>query len=290
MSRKKKRNTRRPGPAIPPGHVRVAGPRSRMKPMLDLLDEVTRAGDRDAGLFGPISPGEEQFDFAIMNRGINILKAVSLLAENGHWEMAAAPNRQLFELLLNLEEINRQPDRGAALEKYRLFGEFQFLRARREELRYNEETGRTVDADDKGKLDAIFASDVFDVFKGKPRADGTRPWVTHWNRTNAREMAEASDQPIRASQYFMLFSRWSEEAHSTPGALFGAMNRTVESGWIERVIANDDVRTAEIVSMAIPLFIELRQRLPKAPALSPEESAAWIERLHAWTVARFEPA
>lgn len=259
-----------------------------MKPLFELLDEVTQAADRDAGMFGPISPGEELFDFAIFNRGTNILKAVSVLTENGHWEMAAASNRQLFELILNTEEVNRHDDRSTAIEKYRGFGALQVALGRREELRYNEETGRPVDTDEVTTLDTILESEALNVFKAKPYADGRVRWVDHWNRKNAKAMAEASDDDLRAIQYRQLFSRWSEEAHSSPGALFAAMNRTADEGWIAKLMADDDVHTAEIVSIAITLFLELRELLPNAPALDPAESMAWIERLRTWTIDHFD--
>lgn len=55
-------------------------------------------------------------------RGVNAVKSTRLLLEHAHWESAAGPVRQLFELLINLEHIAADPDRDAAVFRYAKFG------------------------------------------------------------------------------------------------------------------------------------------------------------------------
>jgi hypothetical protein len=67
---------------------------------------------------------------------------VRVLTEEGHWEFAAGPVRQVFELLINAEEILRQADLDEALQKYVKFGLMQTVRDRQENLLYERDTGR----------------------------------------------------------------------------------------------------------------------------------------------------
>lgn len=258
-----------------------------MKPLFAVLADVIRDADYALSQFGQPVAGPTQFDIAIMVRGINILKAVRVLAENGQWEIAASPTRQLFEILLNMESVNRSEDRDQATLTFAKFGLLQFVQARVEEMNYAMETGRAVSADELAKIHAYLNSGAFDEFKEKRGGAGTVRWAKSWNGMNARQMASLSSNPIRMAQYRQLFSRWSEEVHGAPGALIAAITRKADEGWIEELVADDDRRVAEMISMTIMLFIELVILLPHAPDLDPRLVLGWIAKLRDWTKQHF---
>lgn len=58
-----------------------------------------------------------RFDRGILLRAVNALKAARLLLEAVHWEFAAAPARQLFDLVVNIEHLNTQGDRERAIPR-----------------------------------------------------------------------------------------------------------------------------------------------------------------------------
>jgi hypothetical protein len=136
-----------------------------------------------------------------------------------HWEFAAGPARQLFELLVNVEYLAAQDDPVIAATKFARFGTLQALLGRLEGLRYTEQTGRPVDQVHKARLLELLA-DFEDLRQSKNRDK----WRQNWSGTSTRDLAELSaHQPLRQAQYFQLFSAWSEQVHAAPAALIPGM-------------------------------------------------------------------
>lgn len=116
MPRTKKRRRRRRNSTtqLPPGAQGVRPPKTRLKALFELLVEVPITAER-AVFTMPLPEAESprrlvMFDSAMLVRGTNALKAVRLLCEQAHWEFAAGILRQLFELVINMEHLARQPD------------------------------------------------------------------------------------------------------------------------------------------------------------------------------------
>jgi hypothetical protein len=102
-------------------------------------------------------------------------------------------------------------------------------------------------------------------------------WKPSWSGHTTRFLAEQSEHSLRQDQYQLLFAAWSDETHGAPTALIGNMfpgNRTVEE-----VIAFDDIRIAETVTVAISLFLELWTLLPHVPQLDPMKGLEWTSRM-----------
>jgi hypothetical protein len=84
---------------------------------------------------------------------------------------------------------------------------------------------------------------------------------------------------MRIPQYEQLFAIWSEQTHATPGALIDSFAQRAGQNWIEQVIARDDVRIAEMVTIAISLLLELWHMLPNAPAIDGAQFSRWTDGL-----------
>lgn len=275
MSKKKKKNSRNPALQA---NVRIVKPSAALKTVVRLLDEIDdEAHDAVRRSFPTEYSPLYNFDQGVLVRGINTLKSVRLLVENGHWEMAHSLLRQLLELLANIEFLFTMQDRSKATLQYMKFGLLQKITEQILSLQYDEAAGRPIDQERLAKLEAYREGSTFDEFKAKTK-DGSLKFVTSWCRRNMKELCEASDSPLRVSQYELLYSPWSEQVHAAPGALIDSMMRNVGTGWQELVIEEDEVRIHEAVSMAISLFLELRRFLPAIDAPDPDKAHDWLER------------
>lgn len=82
MTKKKKKNSRNPAR---PADVRIVKPSATLKAVVQLLDEVDEeAHDAARRSFPAVHSPLFDFDQGVLVRGINTLKSVRLLVENGH--------------------------------------------------------------------------------------------------------------------------------------------------------------------------------------------------------------
>ena len=102
---------------------------------------------------------EVLFEVAVVERALNLLKSVLLLCGEGHWEVAASANRQLFELLINMEYVALQPDRSAAKKRFMRFGLMQYLEQAVASLDYSVATNRPVDTSDLAGVKQFLSED-----------------------------------------------------------------------------------------------------------------------------------
>ncbi|HCX83612.1 MAG TPA: hypothetical protein DHV14_00405 [Micrococcales bacterium] len=251
-----------------------------------MVDEVTRAADVALGAIGAMTSETHQFDIALFVRGLNALKAVRLLTADGHWEIATAPARQLYELVLAAEELNRASDRNEAAFRFAKFGLLQTARGALARIEYDAATGRPVDDDHRQRLEGFLASGPVSEFR-TVKGNGKIVWARSWSGKTARELAEASDHPLRSKQYELLFTAWSEETHAAPGALIDSIVRRAGDQGFEDVVADDDRNVAEVQAMSLMLFFELGRLLPDAPDLGSETIEGWVSRLRSWTFEHF---
>jgi hypothetical protein len=147
---------------LPPHVEQVEGPRTRLSALFHLLEEIYEAGDRD--VFALTVPEDEdaarglRLDAGILVRANNALKAVKLLCEQAHWEFAVAAVRQLFEIVVNVEYLNTQDDRGSAEFRFAKYGLLQMVLEQRGTLEYDERTGRQIDRQRKEILERMLES------------------------------------------------------------------------------------------------------------------------------------
>lgn len=153
---------------------------------------------------------------ASATRTFNLYRSIVLLLEKDHWEDAAILTRSMFELLLNIEEIQR--DTAIVESKSQQFLRFEMLQRylhARAINQYDIDTGRLSNTDHKlSEVDKV-AELLFRDFLVKTQS-GKKKWRTSWCGKNIWELAEASEQPIRKRQYDVLYSYMSAFSHSAP--------------------------------------------------------------------------
>jgi hypothetical protein len=281
MPRNRKRNRRSSSSARTPspGIQRVRPPKTRLKPLLQLLIDVPRAAEAATLTIGIPKEDTEKhlvmFDASVLLRASNALKAVRLLCDEAHWEFAAPILRQLFELVINVEYVAAQADRQAAIFRYSKYGLLQEVRHQHLTLIYDQKTGRDIDTQRLAVLEQMLEQ-TFPEFR-RVNSQGKVHWLPSWSGHGARHLAERSKHRLRADQYDLLFSAWSEQAHGAPAALMESM---FPSGLpAEQIVASDDAEIIQTVTMAVTLFLEIWMLLPHVPQLDAAQRLEWTNSM-----------
>lgn len=198
---------------------------------------------------------------AVTVRALNILKCVKILTENGHWEDAAILTRSMFELLLNLEEVLRDPaecERRAGV--FFRFGWLQEYLNMKAIADYDVGRGTY-----KGDVNALKdlekrTQTLFSEFleKASRKQEKVPKWTRTWCGKSAKQLAEASANAMRPHQYRILYSFTSDLVHSSPVALAGSTNLGFPFEMTEeQILQRDKARTVEFVAMAITFCGEI---------------------------------
>lgn len=276
MAKWKKKRQRRSAAAPPqdPNVHRAKPPKQRLKKLIDFPRQVAVAAESEViGMRLPKDPAEHallQFEVAMLTRGTNGLKAIATLCGDGHWEFAVGIVRQLFELVLNLEHFDAQPNRYEAAVQYTKFGLLQALLRRQATTKYEQKTGRPVDSAEEAWVERILSTQFAEFRVGKPPGR----WAETWCGRTTKQLAYDSPRAVRKDQYELLFREWSEQSHASPGALIASMFADFD---VDRIIEADDVRIAEAVTMAVEFFVDLQGLLRVAPTVAVQQRAKWME-------------
>lgn len=260
-----------------PGRVVLRPPRQRLRRLFATQHDVAQTIEQlmlQLPSPGPSMPQKIEllFEVAVVERALNLLKSVLLLCGEGHWEVAASANRQLFELLINMEYVALQPDRSAAKKRFMRFGLMQYLEQAVASLEYSVATNRPIDTSDLADVKQALSED-FNEFRKKK---GARRDAT-WTGLNARQLAELSAERLRKDQYRLLYGTWSEQAHGAPGALLGRILQVQETE--AELVANDDVHITLAVAMSVELVVAVMDTLPGIPGLPPGKRNDWFKSL-----------
>jgi hypothetical protein len=114
-------------------------------------------------------------------------------------------------------------------------------------------------------------------------------WQSSWTNKNTRELAALSTNRLRLDQYTLLFSRWSEEVHASPGALLEGLMPPSAGRGATAIVESDDREIIEMAAMAVTLFIELWELLPALPVADRSQQATWMRTLMDEAFARGAP-
>ncbi|MEV4999107.1 hypothetical protein [Streptomyces niveus] len=260
----------------------------RTHPIFKMAGEVISAAGLAAEPAAKSTDRLVHFDAHVFKRGIKGLEAARLLVGAGYWEYATSVARQLFELLVNMEHLGSFADRKEVCGIHTGFGLLQFFLAESRRIEFEKGRGRPPgspwEVSVKDFLDNHFAD-----FRLTPRPDGSTRWQTSWSGKTTRALAEASPDPMRVSQYELLFSTWSEQTHATPGVFATDLFVQHEDEIIEEALAEvDEVplevlraisgvgrREVQTLSMASLLFLQLWQQLPNVRQPSSDEFDKW---------------
>ena len=218
-----------------------------------------------------------RFDAAVLMRGINAVKSTRLLLEQAHWEFAAGPVRQLFELLVNMEYVAAHANRDRAAFRYAKYGLLQTVLSQRAAMDYARDTGRPVDQARVAALDTMLER-TFPEFRRVTKR-GNVAWARSWSGKGTRALAAASPNPLRVAQYQQLFVVWSEQVHGAPATMLSGIFPLGAEGGVDEIVAHDDKEIAETAAMAVSLFAELWTTLRNVPALDPRTMGEWMAAL-----------
>jgi hypothetical protein len=219
--KKRQQHQRATASKLPAGAVRAPSIRTELAGLFRVLDHVIRETKNALLAEDAVTSDEVRLDRAVLSRALNILEAAQILLSVAHWEAASGLARQLFELLVNAEEIGRQDDPAEARLRYGRFGILQHARERLRQVEYNRESGRAVDEGFAEQLDVLLSSEDFKEFR-KPNG----MWQEYWSGKSVRMLAAESESEMRPHQYEQLFRQWSEEAHGAPSTIIREMPRS----------------------------------------------------------------
>lgn len=221
----------------------------------------------DLGQKPEVKTASDVVYIASATRAFNLYRSIVLLLEKDHWEDAAILTRSMFELLLNIEEIQR--DKAIVESKSQQFLRFemlqQYLHAKAIH-QYNIDAGHLSTIDNKLTKTNKVAELLFPDFLVKTRS-GKKKWRTSWCGKNIRELAESSEQPIRKRQYDVLYSYMSAFSHSAPlsvmttvGHLDSSKNEVVKKFWLEHE-EKEETQLKLILSLSTILVLEIVLRV-----------------------------
>jgi hypothetical protein len=165
-------------------------PKRRLAGTFDILRDAASAADAALSWAVPAGDNLARFDRDVLLRGANALKSAQLLLENMHWEFAAGPARQLFELIVNFEHLNLQADREQAALRFTKLGLLQTIRAQLRLADYERATGRRVDEQQISVLEHLLRNGYEEV-----RVDAKKHQFAHsWSGKTTRDLAEHRPQ------------------------------------------------------------------------------------------------
>lgn len=168
---------------------------------------------------------------AAVIRAFNLLKSIRQLLAGNHWENAAILMRSLFELVLNIEEIERDP--ATAEQQAQSFIRFEAVQQTRRllaESEYELATGRRTEHDPR--LSQLVESlRLLAPQWVRRRDDGTIKWSSSWSGKSVRALCEASGSRVRMGQYDIIYAYGSDMAHSSPRSVLSSFPRGSENDW-----------------------------------------------------------
>lgn len=262
--------------------IRIPGAPERMPLVFDALDTLIDLGLAAGQEIRPPEAPIEHVRLRMFDRGFNCLKGTKTLLEGDHWELGAAVCRQLFEMVVNLEEIEKSNDPDDAAFAFVRFGAFQLLNLHIAEIEDFLASGRVSDVASArlGELRAMRDQSFSDL--GRVGSDGVFKPQYSWSGKSVWKLAQGSDHQIRSRQYQVLFASLSAQSHAAPGALFADPLAFGQADALRQSLAYNDRQLVEIAAVSTSLFVDLWRlgtpTLPPVPASSLAEPLGVLTR------------
>lgn len=253
-------------------------PRKQLRSYFVVLDSAIKSGaEALASAQGPVSTVDAS-RLVLLDRAVTILQASRVLLEEAHWEAASGVARQLFELLVNVEELASQPNTETAWDTYKSFGLMATARRRKRALDYAIALGFD-DTDDLGpELDEYLRSGEFDRFRDK-----NGKLLDNWARRDVASLAAASKDNMRKAQYEYYYRSWSEHAHASPSSLLPAIITQDEDSAVGRITETVRRETRQLIVMMTSMFSDLILVLGQPQLVAQEQVDGWRDGLAAAT-------
>ena len=287
MARKKKQKQARARGTSSAANKRLSGQKGRLRTSFRILRDVARTADDTLRGAAIVDRPVERIQVGVFVRGINAVKSTRLLSEESQWEFAAAAVRQVFELVINMEHLLKQPDVEAAAFRYAKFGCFKSCAVRTRTLcTRRRRVGRSILT--TLRHSNTCSDNAFGEFRAVTKK-GKVVWANSWCGMTVRGLADASTHSLRSHQYVILFSSWSEQTHGSPSTILADIVGDRGSSF-EELLASDEPRVGATAAMAVVLFTELWRMLPAIPSPPEEKSEGWQRDLRADAESRWKPS
>jgi len=162
--------------------------------------------------FRPPTTALAYVKIATIIRAYNIYISINILLKTDHWEEAAIIARTLFELVLNLEEVIREKEKSES--NARKFLRFSCLQESLHLLRNVEYEIANNKCSDERKglakdLEGL-TSELFAEFQINNN------YLRYWCGKSVYKLAAESSNPLRISQYKIIYSYCSDLIHGSP--------------------------------------------------------------------------
>jgi Family of unknown function (DUF5677) len=196
--------------------------------------------------------------FSTTMRAWNTFKAVVPVLENDHWEDAFILIRSMFELLLTVEHILREPkDAEMRAEHFLLYERLQDYLRTKVQYEYHVHTKRTQSDPQLVARMEVMAVKAFRPFLAPPKKGKHASkvhWAKSWCQMSVYDLAKAGGE-MREWQYRILYAYTSAFVHATPMAV-GVHFAGFDGRKWEEVIAEQLESNEASLQMAISLLIQ----------------------------------
>jgi hypothetical protein len=192
-------------------------------------------------------------------RAYNILKSIRQLLATDHWENAAILMRSLFELMLNIEELEREPAQAERqAERFIRFETLQRYRRIKAETDYAIATGRKTAKDPELVVIENSLPTFFSEWAEK-RKDGTIRWRTNWSGKTVRQLCEAGASTVRIGQYEIVYAFGSDMAHSSPSSVLSAYHGNAQDWdtFFAKADQSERNATLTVVTLSVTFACEI---------------------------------
>lgn len=208
-------------------------------------------------------------------RAFNLYKSINNLLETDHWEDAGILARSMFELVLNLEEIQRES--GKEEKKARKYMRFNYLQRylQADALKvYAQKTGRGSPSDSAlHSQRQKIARSLFSEFVDPKRKS---EWQKSWCGKSVHSLAKDSKNEMRYQHYKIIYSFFSELSHSGPLPVMVnlLMGETEEE--TKQLLENYDSKEREQAALVLSLStLWLLEVLMRGKEMIPEYDPEW---------------
>jgi hypothetical protein len=196
-------------------------------------------------------------------RAFNLYRSINNLLETDHWEDAAILARSMFELVINLEEIQRET--GKEEKKARKYMRFNYLQRYLQAdalQQYEQKTGRCSASysalhNHRQKIARSLFSEFIDP-KWKSE------WQKSWCGKSVHSLAKNSKNEMRYYHYKIMYSFFSELSHSGPLPVMSnlLMGETTEETkqLLENYDAGEREHAALVLSLSTLWILEVLMR------------------------------